>query len=59
MAEASGKGKTKQSYTIQFRKDVGRMQLIIVIELLLQNLIFNQTCKRMEKCSRKVYLSES
>ena len=27
MAEASGKGKTKQSYTIQFRKDVGSYEV--------------------------------
>ena len=36
MAEASGKGKTRQ------KKMFCHMQLIIVIELLLQNLILNQ-----------------
>ena len=42
MAEASGKGKTRQSYTVQFKKMLYRMQLMIVIELLLQNLMLNQ-----------------
>ena len=42
MAEASGKGKTRQSYTIQFKKMLYHMQLMIVIELLLQNLMLNQ-----------------
>ena len=51
MAEASGKGKTKQSYTIQFKKDVSYHSnratiVIIVIELLLQNLIFNQNVQK-------------
>ena len=42
MAEASENGKTRQLYTIQFKKDILSCAVNIVIELLLQNLILNQ-----------------
>ena len=55
MAEASGKGKTRQSSTIQFKKDVvlhafNHSNRAVASKFNIEP----KGVKRMEKCSRKV-----
>ena len=53
IAEASGKGKTRQSYTIQFLKDVVSYAVNHSNRATASKFNIEAKRERMEKCSRK------